>query len=363
MAAAEEKWHPASFTKNFGWGEEAEGLVGLYECIRRGFAGAMQDVPRQDFRERNKELGDKVLVPINFFLFNKIVNGTEYIIVDELVFQALTAEHSPHFDKLALFTFNFSYAGAWKEAYDYQRRPALWAFHYIKERAIEQFNWDVNAVDAADIQQYVSSDPRYMGRTARKLATNLNFLYTKGRLREFADPRVDRWWVDAVFLALDRLVEDRKLDGRETSPAQYAALLSEAGFHTISGRRSLEKDLATAHVLRLYTACGGLDRFCDERAWERTAREAPDEACPAPNDQRPHGAVHPTNPRILKTIPRLCAELARRAGFKIIDADELASFDIAEFIRREMDGALASLRKQNAVPTMTAQELVRMMRD
>lgn len=362
MATGKEEWRPGSFTKNFGWGKAA-GLVRLHACIRRGFDGILQDVPRESFRKRNKALGDAVLVPMNFFLFNKIVDGVDCIIADELVFQALTSERSPHFDKLALFTFNFSYAGMWKGAYPYQRRPALWAFHYLKDRIIDQFNWNANAVSADDIQHFMGGDPRYKGETDRKLSTNLNFLYSQGRLSELADPRVDRWWVDAVFLALDRLIEDRSLDGRGTTAAQYAELLLESGFHTISGRRSLEKDLAVAHLFRLYAACGGQDRFSDERVKEQTARELPDEPCPAPNDLRPHGAVHPTNPRILKTIPRLCAVLARRAGFKIIDADEVAAFDIGEFIRREMDGALVSLREQDVVPTMTAQELIEMMRD
>jgi hypothetical protein len=110
-------------------------------------------------------------------------------------------------------------------------------------------------------------------------------------LHEFANARVDRWWADAVFLALDRLIEDRALDGRATPAAQYAGLLSEAGFHAIAGRPSLEKDLAAAHLIRLYEACGGRDRFSDERVTEKTARELPDESCPMPNDPRPHGAV------------------------------------------------------------------------
>lgn len=30
-----------------------------------------------------------------------------------------------------------------------------------------------------------------------------------GHLSDFAGKRVERWWVDALFLALDRLIEDR----------------------------------------------------------------------------------------------------------------------------------------------------------
>ena len=56
------------------------------------------------------------------------------IMVDELVFQAITANHTQRFDKLALFAFNFSYAGVFKGAKPFQRRPALWATAYVKER-------------------------------------------------------------------------------------------------------------------------------------------------------------------------------------------------------------------------------------
>ena len=54
------------------------------------------------------------------------------------------------------------------------------------------------------------------------------------------------------------------------------------------------------------------------------------------NDPRPVGAVHPTNPRILKNIPRACAMLARYvAGFDVIDAEELATFNAEDFIRNQ----------------------------
>jgi hypothetical protein len=362
MSNAEE-WRPGSFTKNFSWGQQRAGLFQLYETIKLGFADTMDDVRREQFRQRVTRANRPDYIPINFFLFNKIIDGVDYIVADELVFQALTTDHSPRFDKLALFAFNFSFVGKWKGASPYQRRPALWAYHYIKDRVAEQFHWDTASISANDIEKFVVADPRYRAQTARKLATNLNYLYGIGRLSEYSDRRVERWWVDALFLALDRLIEDRRLDGFETSSQEYGQLLTQSGFQTIGGQSSLEKDLARRHLLALYVACGGRNRFSDEAVKEQTKLELPDAEWLEANDPRPQGAVHVTNPRILKNIPRVCAMLARYAGFEIIDADELASFDPEDFIRKHTKIALQRLQADKIIPTMSAEELTKLTRE
>jgi len=364
MAAQEEEWRPGSFTKNFSWGEKASGLFQLYESIRLGFGRAVKSTPRDEFRLRVERSGRPDYIPINFFLFNKTIDGVDYLIADELVFQAITSEHSPRFDKLALFAFNFSFAGRWTGASSDQRRPALWAFHYVRDRLATQLHWDTTAVNADDIEHFVRNDPRYKAKTARKLATNLNYLFSIGRLSEFSVSRVERWWVDALFLALDRLVEDRKLDGLDAPESLYPVLLSRSGFQAVSGQSSLEKDLAIRHLIALYIACGGGDRFSDDQVRERTAIRLPDLEPFLANDFRPVGAVHPTNPRILKSIPRACAMLARYvAGFDIMDADELATFDAEEFIRRQTKRALETLREQNVLPTLSVEELMKITRE
>jgi hypothetical protein len=104
-------WKPGSFTKNFSWGPLTDGLLRLHESIRLGFNGQMADVPREVFRERVKAYERPDFIPMNFFLFNRRVAGIDYIVADELVFQALNFPHSPRFDKLALFTFNFPMRG------------------------------------------------------------------------------------------------------------------------------------------------------------------------------------------------------------------------------------------------------------
>ncbi|HEY5047717.1 MAG TPA: hypothetical protein VII49_06860 [Rhizomicrobium sp.] len=363
MTADSEQWSPGSFTKNFSWGDESSGLLQLHESIRLGFAGAMSDVPRAEFRARVEGSYRPDYIPMNFFLFNRVVDGIDHLIADELVFQALNEVHSPRFDKLALFAFNFSFAGKWRGAKPYQRRPALWSNEYVKKRVDRQFHWNTKLINAGDIEGFVFSDPRYTGKTVRKLATNLNYLYRLGRLSEFAETRVERWWVDALFLALDRLIEDRKLDGKTPIESRYGALLSRSDFQAISGNRSVEKDLATKHLITLYTACGARERFSDELVKERTALKLPEVEWLFANDYRPQGAVHPTNPQILKNIPRACAMLARYAGFDVIDADELANFNAAEFIRRHTRDALANLRERRIKPTMSAEELTRITRE
>jgi hypothetical protein len=364
MLSSQEEWRPGSFTKNFGWGEEKSGLRQLHKAIRIGFSDSEEDVPRELFRSRVRAAGIGDYIPINFFLLNRTSAGEDYIAFDELVFQAVTAAYSARFDKLALFAFNFSYVGRWSGARPYQARPALWASHYILDRVARDFDWNVARVTADDIESFVVGDPRYHAQGARKLATNLNYLYKIGRLSEFAEARVNRWWVDALFLALDRLIEDRRLRGIATTEHQYSSMLSNAGFHGLSGKRSLEKDLALKHLIRLYSECGSRDRFSAEHMQERTAVRLPDLQWYIANDQRPQGAVHLSNPRALKTIPRACAMLAKyAAGFEIIEADELSNFDPDEFIRKHTREALSRLRDRHIKPDMSAEELMRLTRD
>lgn len=357
-----EDWRPGTFTKNFSWGGSNEGLRQLHEIIRTGFDNTMQDVPRALFRERVAGTHRPDYIAINFFLFNKISRGRDYIIADELVFQALNFPHSPDFDKLGLFAFNFSLVGKWKGAESFQSRPALWAQHYVADRVAQQFNWDTSRVSANDIQAFVGDDPRYHGATSRKLATNLNYLYLIGRLSELDETRVQRWWTSALFLALDRLIEDRLLRQEEASASQYLSMLDRSRFHFVSGRRSVEKDLATKHLLRLYEACGGRSRFTESEAKARQKVLLPDLHWFA-NRAEPVAAIHPTNHRITKVISRACAMLAfYLAGFISLDLDELDKTDVDEFIRSRTKEALERLRTAGVSPTMSAEELMKLTR-
>jgi hypothetical protein len=117
-----------------------------------------------------------------------------------------------------------------------------------------------------------------------------------------------------------------------------------------------------AHLLSLYNICCGTKRFEAESVREEIAVVLPDYHPYIPNDDRPQGAMHPTNPRILKTIPRECAPLAQRAGFQIIYADDLDGFDPDIFIQQRARAALHNLRQDGIQPTMSAEELHKLTR-
>ncbi|GGE48098.1 hypothetical protein GCM10007276_26670 [Agaricicola taiwanensis] len=362
MANETDIWRPGSFTKNFSWGKPSAGLSELHEIIRLGFTNEMKDVPREEFRGRVRSSGRPDYIPINFFLFNKTVDGVNLLCADELVFQALNYSHSPRFDKLALFAFILSLAGRWTGARAEQRRPALWANAYVKEHIAGILNWQTKLVSADDIENFVKGDPRYRAETTRKLATNLNYLFIGGRLSEMDSARIERWWVDCLFLALDRIVEDRLLDRKATSPSDYGRHLERYGFMELTGKATLEKKLAIKHLVNLYDACGGRSRFSEKATKERTGMLLPDIQFFVANDPRPRGAVHMTNPRILKSIPPACAMLAKYAGFDDLSPDDLEEFDLEEFVKRKTQAALNRLKKENIEPSMTAEQLMKLMR-
>jgi hypothetical protein len=363
MPSKDEVWLPGSFTKNFSWGQskDGRGLIQLHSEIRDGFADHLEDVPRSAFRQRVANSGRPDYIPLNFFLFNRSQNGVDCVVYDELVFQALNFPHSKGFDLLALFAFNLSLVGVWKGATAPQRRPAMWANAYIRERVAGPLNWDAKKVNADDIESFIKNDPRYRAMTSRKLATNLNHQYLVGGLSGFATSKIERWWVNALFLALDRIIEDRKLDGIETPDSKYASLLAQYGFLALTGRRTLEKELAVKHLVRLYSACGGRDRFFDKPTEVRIIEIQG--FIERGNDYRPGGAVHSTNPRILKTIPRLCAQLAVNVGFDFLPPEEIDHFDIDEFIKRKAADAISRLKEKDIHPTMTAEELMKITRE
>ena len=361
MAEEPELWLPGSFTKNFSWGPRENGLKQLHESIRVGFDGQFEDVPRDLFRARVASLGRPDFIPINFFLFNEVRDGKSWLVADELVFQALNFLPGKRFDKLALFAFLFSYSGSWVGARRGQRRPALWAQSYVLDKVAGN-GWNTSEVGADQIQWYIDHDPRYQAEGSRKVATNLNWLFQNGRLAEFRTSKVERWWVDALFLALDRLTDDARTSGSKVAEGNLQRHLAQSRFFSISGARSSEKDMAARHLVSLYTICGGRQRFDDAQVRALTELKLPDVAWLAANDSRPVGAIHPSNPAILKSIPRACAMLARYLGFDEIPYDELENFDVERFVREHTARALARLRETGVRPTMTADQLQKITR-
>lgn len=356
-------WKPGSFTKNFSWGQDKAGLVELYHVIRTGFAESLEDVPRALFRERVSRSNRPDYIPINFFLFNMTVDGEDTLLADELVFQAIAWEHNPAFDRVALFAFLFSYSGKWKGATKHQRRPALWANAYVRERLATDLHWDTGLATADDIQEFVRTDPRYEAKTSRKLSTNLSYMFRIGRLGDFAGRTVTQWWVDCVFLALDRLIADASIDRKTLAKnSGYQIILMQSDFLGLTGGLNIEKELAINHLIRLYSALGGRDRFFDKLVIQKTREDVPGTHPIPPNDPKPRGAVHPTNARIVKSIPPMCADLARHAGFEVISPGEMEDLQIEEFVRLRTEAALAVLRDRGIRPTMSLEELLSITR-
>jgi hypothetical protein len=190
----------------------------------------------------------------------------------------------------------------------------------------------------------------------------LNYLYQIGRLAELNTSRVQRWWVAALFLAMDRLIDDRQAQKQRTPTKDWTTLLDLSNFHFITGRRSVERDLATRHLLKLYDACGARERFSEEQTRERQKVLLPDIQYFA-NSNDPLEALHPSNPAIVKTVPRACAMLAAYAGFITLELDQLAELDIPAFVKNFTRETLEKLRARGVSPTLTADELMRLTRE
>ena len=357
-----EKWRPGSFTKNFSWGPLSHGLKQLYDAIRVGFELTPKPVSRDDFRRRIAHLGRPDFIPMNFFLFNEVINGKSFIAVDELVFQAITFRHSTQFDKLALFAFHFSHVGYWQGAAHYQSEPALWARRYIQERVGRQYNWTVNSVSADDIENFISADQRYTAATSRKLSTNLNYLLRAGKLSEFARGKPERWWLSSLFLALDRTHPQIPSPSDPLAQADLRRTLEENEFWDLSGKRSLEKEIAAGYFLTLYEACGGRNRFSVNQTVERQRSLMPEHLSNNQPQLEGIGVLHPSNPTARNAIPEVAMVLAKYlAGFEVFDLDE-DHFDVSNFVRQRTDAALQELRARGVDPTLSGDEATRLLR-
>jgi hypothetical protein len=308
-------------------------------------------------------LGRPDYIPLNFFLLNEVRGGVSYVAVDELVFQAITYRHSGQFDKLAMFAFNLSRVGRWSGAAAYQNRPALWAYHYVADRVGPDFEWNAGRISADDIERFVTGDPRYTGKTARKLATNLHYLFQVGKLRDFSSKKPERWWLSAIFLTLDRSVPAEGIEFGGLGEARLLGQLASAGFWLLSGRRSAAKDIAAAYFVALYAACGGRLRFSDEAVLERERQLVPNHVSNEAPEPRAIGVFHPTNPVARSAIPHACRVLAKYlAGFEIFESEDLDDFDVETYIRERTEAALSELDRRGVRPKISGDELTQLMR-
>jgi hypothetical protein len=334
----------------------------LYEAIHVAFEGKLSSVEREVCRQRLRRAGFVWHIPLNFFFLNVIRDGVSYIEPDELIFQALSFPHSTDFDKLALVAFNNSYVGNWKGAEHWQWCPAPWANHYVLDRLSGESQWGASSISADDIERYIAGDQRYRGLDARKVATNLSYMYRAGRIEDFATPSTERWWVNALFLTLDRSMAERGEFADEVPVARLAQYLTQSRFLQLSGSRSHNKELAVQPLASLYAACGYIRRLSGEAAKERQKLMLPDVGWFANSDD-PFYAIYPRDPNVIKTLPRACAMLAKDlAGFDELDPEELIKWNVVEYVRRKTRAALGLLKNKGIRPTMSAEELMKITR-
>jgi hypothetical protein len=239
----------------------------------------------------------------------------------------------------------------------------LWAKHYVSERVGRGFDWNTDQVSADDIERFVANDVRYTGRTARKLATNLNYLLHAGRLRELNSRKPERWWLSAIFLTLDRTVDGADVEFGALGEARLLSQLSKVGYWALSGRRSAAKDIAAAYYVALYAACGGRLRFSNEAIVERERTLLPSQLSNEPPEAGAIGVFHPTDPTARNAIPHACRVLARYlAGFEIFEAEEIDDFEVETYIRERTESALLELQERGVRPKISGDQLTRLMR-
>lgn len=363
MVYDDKTWRIGSFTKQLRISDD---FKSVWECIKVGFESNTCDVSREIFERRvkknMKDFSDRFPAVTNLFLFSEIRDGVDYLVSDELVFQAIKFGNTPEFRKLAMFSLFLSMAGTWKRAKKGQRYPTRWINSYVRDRIAGDFKWNIAKISKDDVVKFLEYNKNYpisevSKESTRKIATNFVFMLDKANIKEFLDKNINKWWVDCLFLALDRIILNNKIDGIIVSESDYRKKIMEINFFDLTGGNSIEKKLALNHLLPLYKMCGGLERFDDEKLRERV-NKLPETAERAnPNEDVPIGALHISNPRILKMLPAFCAMLAKYVGFKVLSFEELKNFNLEDFIQTQTEQALLNIKQNKLFPNLTSAEL------
>ncbi len=167
---------PGSFSKNFAW--HGAGLRKLYDSIQSGFRGKITDVERTQFRD-NCGIPDESLqlIPINFFLYNKIDGSKNYVAIDELVFQAITAPHSLAFDRLSLFVIHLSRGGKRKGGSAGTERPTQWINEFVRNDLWQDGWWQATKLEKSHMDSYFATVLDATTEVRIKCRTNYRHLF------------------------------------------------------------------------------------------------------------------------------------------------------------------------------------------
>jgi hypothetical protein len=237
----------------------------LHEAIRKGFRGQLRPVGRETWRQFSGIGDDDLeLIPLNFFLHNSVVNGKNFVSVDEFVLQAITRGHSPAFDRLALFAFNLSRGGARNGPKIGEARPAPWANEFVRELLWRDGGWHSEALANETIDSFLESRLAAQPEVRRKVRSNYRHLFelchylpARSEVIE-ADPT--SWGVAAAYLKWDRLT----LDG-ELSPTASVETLRKVALdgdlHKLLGTTAKNARRIVDMAAPLYVHVGRLDRI------------------------------------------------------------------------------------------------------
>lgn len=265
---------PGSFSKNFGW-NAAPGLKLLHRAINEIFQGELRPVPRERARNAisDRFAGDP-LVLLNFFLYNKVIDGTDHVVADQLVLQALAKKHDRNFDQLAIAALNFSRVGRWTGARPYQRHPAPWARNFVVDVLYENGRWNAEKIQTDIMERYLDQHLVHRGGDARKFATNLNFLYRRSGMLDTASSETEDWWGAALFLFLDRCILGREIDASMTTDKMLDHVDREK-FWALTAIERTNGRHAARGLIEEYKQLGGLDRLEPPREDAERSRKRP----------------------------------------------------------------------------------------
>ncbi len=246
------KYRPGSFSKNFAW--HGTGLRKLHTAVRDGFRNSLAPVRRRQFRDDSGLDASLSLIPINFFLHNRLGQ----LSVDELVFQAVERPHSIRFDRIGLFALHLNRAGRGDRI---DPRPAMWANEFVRERLWSEGVWRPNALLDTSLDAFIENRLDAMNDVRVKCRNNYRHLF---ELCEFWPSRLpvinsqaEQWIDSALFLAWDRHI----LDGGPGDKESLLGLIDADELYKLLGV-TREYAVAQAYNLaELYVSVGRLERF------------------------------------------------------------------------------------------------------
>ena len=273
---------PGSFSKNFAW--RGTGLRKLHRTIRNGFNEVLSPIDRQTFRSKAGIDSSIILIPLNFFLYNR--DGK--MSVDELVFQAIERDHSRRFDRLALFALNLNRVGGGRDLRSKREivpRPAMWANEFVRERLWLKGKWEINALREDSLDQFLTDRMEAHHDVRIKCRSNYRHIFELCGYLRFDRPIInsgaEEWIGPALFLLWDRHI----LGGGADDRSSLLDLIDADEIHKLLGV-SREYALPQGEILaELYENAGHLHRF--EEASVRPSRVAP--APPRLTDEVPEG--------------------------------------------------------------------------